>query len=383
MSNYETLKSYLPPFLLEDKLFSSVLETIAEKDLDNFDEALVDVLLQLFPQTATWGLRLWEEFCGIETNVSVPIELRRADVISKLSRDTPVTPQVIKKMLQRYVADVEINQHYAEYSFDVILKTKTTLETSVKYIINQLEDIKPCHLDYKLITDYLTVLIMQIKFSRYNSVELTKCGTIDDSGNSIIATEGRTYNDKGIDKINKYFSIELLSASQKLYPNGSLGKSFSENIKDMKKVYFSNTLQQASNNTVTYFTDGVRKTESLVDKKSYYSSIPFRIVSDSSFICMIDGLSKNEKVIDKYSEYFSHPFQVAMGSDGLRKTEYITDKLSSYNSETFKEASDNSLTYMSDGIRESEKITDKCSMFLSVDILQCSTNICCGGGVYA
>lgn len=65
---------------------------------------------------------------------------------------------------------------------------------------------------------------------------------------------------------------------------------------------------------------------------------------------MIDGRSKNEKIIDSYIKYFSEPFKVVVGTDGANRREYITDE---------------------------------CSMYLSLDILQCSTNLYCGGGVYA
>jgi hypothetical protein len=94
----------------------------------------------------------------------------------------------------------------------------------------------------------------------------------------------------------------------------------------------------------------LRKKEYITDKLSSYNSVAFKEASASNFTYMSDGKVENEKIIDSYKEYFSEPFKVAIGTDGLNRKEYIIDK---------------------------------CSTYLSLNILQCSSNIYCGGGVYA
>lgn len=43
--------------------------------------AVADILNQLFVNTATWGLDLWEEFCGLQTNANDAYAQRRARVL--------------------------------------------------------------------------------------------------------------------------------------------------------------------------------------------------------------------------------------------------------------------------------------------------------------
>lgn len=346
----EKMIQRISPIYAKSQIEQAIYQAIGT-EWDSSYNLVDEVLLQLFPQTATWGLAWWEQRNNLPTNLNEDIEIRRGKVIAKMQTRFPITPERIANVLKNYTrADVFITEGISSNIFEVLLETKTTINGSLQEIIEQVNKLKPSHMNYNLVTGYLEDVIAEISYNFWFSEPIELCGTIDVNGNISTTTDGRRYGDIFLEKIKEYFSNTLPISSTKLYPNGSLGKSFSENIKDMKKAYFSNVLQQASNNTVMYFTDGIRRTEILADKKSYYSSIPFRTAWDGNFICMIDGLSKNEKVTDKYSKYFSQSFPVAMGSDGLRKNEYITDK---------------------------------CSMFLSVDILQCSPNAYCGGGVYA
>lgn len=367
---------------------STLMQSIFEATGSEADSSVAlcdEILRQLFPQTAdSWGLSIWEQRLGLTTNISESIERRRNKVITKLQTKFIITPEKMAFIIKNYTGiEPMIEENVAPYTFDVYLKTHTMFSDILGDVQNIIKTIKPSHLAYNLIMQYVTNIIISVEFEKWFSDTIPLCGTLDDSGNLIIATDGKKYSDRCIDNIKKYFSNTLLSASQKLYPNGSLGKRFAESINDMKKAYFSNTLKQSSNNTLMYFTNGFYKKEIITDKLYNYHSVILEEVSDNKFICMINGLSKNEKIIDNCSEYFSEPFQTVIGTDGLMQNEYIIDKLSSYNSGSFKESSDNNFTYMSDGIRENENIVDRCLMYSSINILQCSNDIYCGGGVYA
>lgn len=372
------------PMYENSKLMLSIFNAIGS-EADMSVELADEILRQLFPQTAdSWGLTIWEQRLGLVTNISESIERRRKKVIAKFQTKFIITPERMAFIVKNYTGvEPLIEENVAPYTFDVYLKTHTMFSDILSDVHNVIKTIKPSHLAYNLIMQYVTNVIISLSSEEWFSDTIPLCGTLDDSGNLVVATNGITYNDKFIDNLKKYFSDTFLLASQKVYPSGSLGKSFNEKISDSKKYYFSNTLKVASDNALMYFTDGFYKKDIIEDKLSSYDSAKLQVVSDNNFICMINGLSKNEQIIDKYSKYFSEPFQIVTGTDGLTQKEYIIDNHSSYNSEAFKEASNNNFTYMSDGIVENEKIIDKCSIYSSINILQCSNDIYCGGGVYA
>lgn len=345
----EQLLSNMPDYYENSDLMANILNAYA-KQFAKLKEKYDKANNQLSYHTADTDLYRFEEDFGIITDSNRTLEERRAKILAKLRGQGTVTIAALKALAESYVNQAEIIEHNSDYSFDVILKTKTSLERYIEDLISQIESSKPCHLDYTLIIDYFTILVIHINFARYNSEKLTPCGTIDVSGNPRIATDGRKYGDTFIEKIKEYFSNALLFASPETYPNGSLGKSFNENISDFKKFYFSKTLEVASDNTVMHFTNGLRKNEIIADTIYKYNSTKFEVTSDSKFIYMTNGLSINENITDKYSANLSEPFRVAIGTEGLRAN---------------------------------EQIIDKCSRYLSTNILHCSNDIYCGGGVYS
>lgn len=345
----EQLLSNMPDYYENSDLMSNIINAYA-KQFTKLNEKYDKANNQLSYRTADTDLYRWEEDFGIITDPNRTSEERRAKILAKLRGQGTVTIAALKALAESYVNQAEIIEHNSDYSLDVILKTKTSLEKSIEDIISQIESSKPCHLDYKLIIDYFTILVIHINFARYNSEKLTPCGTIDVSGNPRVVTNGRKYSDTFIDNMKEYFSNALLFASPETYPNGLLGKSFNEKIHDFKKFYFSKILEVASDNTVMHFTNGLRKNEIIADNIYKYNSTKFEVASDRKFIYMTNGLSINENITDKYSANLSEPFRVVIGTEG---------------------------------IRTNEQIIDKCSMYLSTNILHCSNDVYCGGGVYS
>ena len=338
--------------IYEDSILMQSIFNAIGNEADLSVELGDEILRQLFPQTAdSWGLSIWEQRLGLVTNISESIEKRRKKIIAKFQTKFIITPEKMAFIIKNYTGiEPLIEENVAPYTFDVYLKTYTMFSDVLSDVRNAIKTIKPSHLAYNLIMQYVTKVIINISSKEWFSDTIPLCGTLDDSGNLFVASNGIIYNEKFVDNLKKYYSNTLLLASQKVYPSGSLGKSFNEKVSDSKKYYFSNTLRLASDNTVMNFTDGISKKDIIVDKLCSYNSAKLQIVSDSNFTYMSDGKVQNEKIIDNYKEYFSEPFKVAIGTDGVNRKEYIIDK---------------------------------CSTYLSINILQCSSNIYCGGGVYA
>lgn len=87
----------------------NALGTVMSKDID-FVKG--DFIAQIFPQTATWGLRYWEDEYGIITDESKSIQQRRQNLMNVLYSNKPITPYRIKQIVYSITgldSDVEEN----------------------------------------------------------------------------------------------------------------------------------------------------------------------------------------------------------------------------------------------------------------------------------
>ena len=112
--------------------------------------ALEDVMAQFFVATATWGLTLWEQQVGIETDNSLPLATRRAAIRQKLVASGNTTSEMIRGLaeaLTGYEAKVEVND---DYSFSLSFwGEKNQLATiDVAELKTVVEQIKPAHLRF-------------------------------------------------------------------------------------------------------------------------------------------------------------------------------------------------------------------------------------------
>ncbi len=127
----------------------ALIETLADASL-TAKAAMADVLEQLFVNTATWSLGLWEAQVGLKTDESLPPAVRRAAVQRQLVSNGNTTAEMVRELAESitgYQARVLIN---ADYSFSLeFLGEKTTLaDIDVSEIRAVVEQIKPAHLRF-------------------------------------------------------------------------------------------------------------------------------------------------------------------------------------------------------------------------------------------
>lgn len=145
----------ISPIYASSEIEKSICEAIGS-EWDSVNELIDEVLLQLFPQTATWGLVFWEQRFNLSTNLNENIELRRAKVISKMQTKYPITPLTMANILKKYTgADIIINENIAPYTFEIKLTGKQGFPKSLEALYNTVNKIKPSHLSvkYTLITE--------------------------------------------------------------------------------------------------------------------------------------------------------------------------------------------------------------------------------------
>lgn len=95
------LMGYLPPYY-EGSPESRTIQKAFQPEIDELWRVRDDLQAQLNPNTATWGLALWEQALGILVNESRPLSLRRSAVISKLRGVGAVTAEMLKGVAEAF-----------------------------------------------------------------------------------------------------------------------------------------------------------------------------------------------------------------------------------------------------------------------------------------
>ncbi len=146
------LKS-VSPIYGQSKTMQAVFEAVGA-EFDDLDQLSDEVLAQLFPQTATWGIVYWEALLKLKSNKDFPIEQRRARVLSKMQQRWPVTPA----RMEIYISSVSggipvmIVQNVEDYTFrvDFMYMPHEGKLLNLAEVARTIESTKPAHLAYQL-----------------------------------------------------------------------------------------------------------------------------------------------------------------------------------------------------------------------------------------
>ncbi|WP_206152098.1 YmfQ family protein [Clostridium cochlearium] len=163
------LISYVSPIYQDSIIEKAIYEAIGQ-EFDSADELAHEVLLQLFPQTATWGLVFWEQRVGLATNTNEDIKRRRKKVIAKMQTRYPINPKNMAMILKNYTgADILITENISPYTFEVKLTGREGFPKSLEDLYKTVKKIKPSHTSarYKLIS---------IAESKFHIGATTLCG---------------------------------------------------------------------------------------------------------------------------------------------------------------------------------------------------------------
>lgn len=142
----------LPFFYSECPVTNTIQEGLnIEADvLVNKTDNTVD---QLYVNSATWGLELWEKFVGI-TKSSGSLTDRRLRIITKLTSKRTTTLEVMKELCKTYVNEVDVKEIFEEYKILITLTEKEESDLPKEYNLNEINnaiwEIKPAHLEHEL-----------------------------------------------------------------------------------------------------------------------------------------------------------------------------------------------------------------------------------------
>jgi hypothetical protein len=279
LNKAEELKSYLPIYYQESKQINAKCDSTGQ-ELEDLYNNILDLTNQCFPQTATWGIEYWEKFLDIPINSAEDIKTRRAKVITKISRSSPMTPFEMRKILQNFIDGVLIVQYPNEYRFEVTLETKTKLENILDAVLREIEETKPAHLTFDIAINYITELLIKKVFSRWLSDPIQLCGTIDVSNNQYITTDGWSFKESLSGTISSNKSEELTVVSEKTFIVGD-GKTLTEALSLTVNKYPSDEFKQSAEQNFISGVDGKSVNSSLYDGVSrIYSELIPRAAQD-------------------------------------------------------------------------------------------------------
>lgn len=157
----------ITPIYRNSRIEQAIYEAIGS-EFDDGDNLVEEVLLQLFPQTAAWGLVFWEQRLNISINLNEDIDKRRKKVITKLQTKYPITPERMASILKSYTGfDSIINEGVTDYIFEVILTSEDAFNINTENVLKIVNRIKPSHLGYNLGLQHNKTIGITEEFKRY------------------------------------------------------------------------------------------------------------------------------------------------------------------------------------------------------------------------
>ncbi|MDN4093583.1 DUF2313 domain-containing protein [Brevibacillus agri] len=175
MSKKDKLMSNLPSSYRKDDLMNELMRVVGD-ELQNQDNLDLDLLMQFFPQTATWGLNKWEQILKLPTNEDEPLENRRAKVMAKLGEQSQFTDYKIELIAKKYATDAEVI-FYRGY-FNVRITGHGYSLTNINDLIRTINDVKYSHISYNLYLDQGYLLDITTSYTK-SSIDYLECGVAE------------------------------------------------------------------------------------------------------------------------------------------------------------------------------------------------------------
>ena len=173
------MSKYLPDFLLNDLIIKGLHDEFIREG-EAVREAVEDLINQCFVDTATWGLDRWEQFVGIETDKSKPIEERRERIKAKLRGSGTVTKQLIKDVAEAFAGEVDIIEDFQNGQFTIKFIGTRGIPKNMNDFMDSIYKIKPAHLGVLYESTYLifneldTVVWNKVDAMTWDELETTR-----------------------------------------------------------------------------------------------------------------------------------------------------------------------------------------------------------------
>lgn len=123
-----------------------------------FRDCVLDWLEQLTIDTATWGLKYWEQAYGVTPQITDTVEERRGRVKAKMRSPQTVTAAMLENLTDSYINGQSVvtelpHQHKVQIQFNGDYGIPSNLESLTAALL----EVLPSHVQYEYIFRYLLV----------------------------------------------------------------------------------------------------------------------------------------------------------------------------------------------------------------------------------
>ncbi len=137
----------LLPDIYDQNVTMKTLQKILSQATNNLDEKLSDIVAQCFVVTASTYLSRWEDFLGLDVDVSKTIEFRRERITAKISGAGTTTKAMIVDVASRYSnGEVEVIEDNENSTFTIKFVGTLGIPGNMADLKITIEEIKPAHL---------------------------------------------------------------------------------------------------------------------------------------------------------------------------------------------------------------------------------------------
>ncbi|EES73834.1 hypothetical protein POTG_01541 [Paenibacillus sp. oral taxon 786 str. D14] len=149
--------SYLPGYYETSRVMQADMNTKGA-EMDLLFAALDETFQQFFVRTATWGLDRWESELGITTDLSKPLDQRRAVVESKLRGSGKFSGRLVKNVAEAYDRGrVEVSFQPGEWGVTVKFVDTVGIPPNLDDLKAAIEELKPAHLKMEFEFNYMLI----------------------------------------------------------------------------------------------------------------------------------------------------------------------------------------------------------------------------------
>ncbi|MCZ0853464.1 DUF2313 domain-containing protein, partial [Brevibacillus laterosporus] len=130
---------------------SRQIKNIIERESEEFAllrDGIRDLTDQFFVDTATWGLARWESVVDVPTDLTKPIEQRRAVIKSKLRGTGTVTLAVLESIADAFFPDATAEEEPRKYTVIIVIGGDNPPNLYDAYVA--LREMAPAHVDVVL-----------------------------------------------------------------------------------------------------------------------------------------------------------------------------------------------------------------------------------------
>lgn len=139
---------YLPDCYQDSIKMNNLLQSIG-KEFGVLSYNINELLNQMYVDTTTWGLELWEKQLGIQTDISKSNTARREIIKAKLRGAGTTTKSMIKNTAIAFSGgDVDVIEYPKENRFVIQFVGVLGIPPNMAGLIQSIEEIKPAHLSY-------------------------------------------------------------------------------------------------------------------------------------------------------------------------------------------------------------------------------------------